>query len=146
MMTRLDEKIRGFVNWPSIKKKTTEIANKVELADGYRQKLVSQLSGGNQQKVLFGKAFGQDVDVYIFDEPTVGVDMGTRAALYLLIKNLAEAGKGVVLISSDLPEVLNLSHRMIILAHGKLTAELSGDDMTEDQVLKHFFDETGASA
>ena len=146
MMARLDEKLRGFVNWIAIRQKTGAIADKVELSEGYRSKLVSQLSGGNQQKVLFGKAFGQDIDVYIFDEPTVGVDMGTRAALYLLIRDLAEAGKAVVLISSDLPEVLNLSHRLLVFAHGKITAELSGDSMTEDQVLKHFFDETGATA
>ena len=146
MMDRLDERLRGFVNWRAIKAKTDRIADTVELPESYRPKLVSQLSGGNQQKVLFGKAFGQDIDLYIFDEPTVGVDMGTRAALYLLIKDLAEAGKAVVLISSDLPEVLNLSHRMLVFAHGTITAELSGDDMTEDRVLTYFFDETGATA
>ena len=144
MMARLDEKVRGFVNWRAVRAKTQTISDQVELSDGYRPKLVSQLSGGNQQKVLFGKAFGQDIDIYIFDEPTVGVDMGTRAALYQLIKQLAEAGKAVVLISSDLQEVLNLSQRMLVFAHGKITAELSGEDMVEDQVLKHFFDETGA--
>lgn len=146
MMARLEEKVRGFVNWGAIGQKTENIADRVELSTGYRTKLVSQLSGGNQQKVLFGKAFGQDIDVYIFDEPTVGVDMGTRAALYLLIKDLAEAGKAVVIISSDLPEVLNLSHRMLVFAHGKITAALSGDEMTEDTVLKYFFDESGATA
>nr|WP_245581383.1 sugar ABC transporter ATP-binding protein [Octadecabacter arcticus] len=146
MMARLGEKLQGFVNWRSIKQKTDAISETVKLQEDYRPKLVSQLSGGNQQKVLFGKAFGQDIDLFIFDEPTVGVDMGTRAALYLLIKDLAEAGKAVVIISSDLPEVLNLSHRILVLAHGQITAELSGDDMSEDQVLKYFFDETGATA
>jgi len=135
---------RGTINWGEVRARSNEIAEHVELDEGYRQKLVSQLSGGNQQKVLFGKCFGQDADIYILDEPTVGVDMGTRAALYLLIKELAEAGKAVVVISSDLPEVLHLSHRMLVLAHGHLTAELSGDEMTEDQVLKYFFDESGA--
>ena len=136
----------GFINWKTIRAESERIADHVELHDGYRQKLVSQLSGGNQQKVLFGKCFGQEADIYIFDEPTVGVDMGTRSALYLLIKSLAEAGKAVVVISSDLPEVLNLSHRMLVLAHGRISAELSGDEMVEDQVLKYFFDESGATA
>ena len=81
----------------------------------------------------------------IFDEPTVGVDMGTRAALYLLIKQLAEAGKAIVVISSDLPEAMNIAHRLLVLAHGSISAELSGQDMTEDTVLKYFFDETGAT-
>lgn len=137
----------GFVDWAKVRRRTAEIASHVELHDGYRRKLVSQLSGGNQQKVLFGRCFGQEADIIILDEPTVGVDMGTRAALYLLIKELAEAGKAVVVISSDLPEVLHLSHRMIVLAHGHITAELEGDDLTEEQTLKYFFEEnTGATA
>ncbi|KIN73287.1 sugar ABC transporter ATP-binding protein [Sulfitobacter guttiformis] len=146
MMARLDERLRGFVNWSAVRAATDVTADKVELPQGYRPKLVSQLSGGNQQKVLFGKAFGQPVDLYIFDEPTVGVDMGTRAALYMMIKELAEAGKAVVLISSDLPEVLNLSHRALVFAHGRISAELDGESMTEELILKHFFDETGATA
>ncbi|TDK43155.1 sugar ABC transporter ATP-binding protein [Antarcticimicrobium luteum] len=136
----------GFINWKAVREQSARIADRVELHEGYRAKLVSQLSGGNQQKVLFGKCFGQEADIYVFDEPTVGVDMGTRAALYLLIKQLAEAGKAVVVISSDLPEVLHLSHRMLVLAHGHISAELSGTEMTEDTVLKHFFDESGAKA
>jgi len=136
----------GFINWKEVRAETDRIADYVELHAGYRPKLVSQLSGGNQQKVLFGKCFGQEADIYVFDEPTVGVDMGTRSALYRLIQQLAEAGKAVVVISSDLPEVLNLSHRMLVLAHGRISAELSGDEMVEDLVLKHFFDESGAKA
>ena len=125
-----------------MRERVAEIADRVELPHDYRTKYVSQLSGGNQQKVLFGKAFGQDADVYIFDEPTVGVDMGTRAALYLKIKSLAEAGKAVVVISSDLPEAINLSHRLLVFAHGHVTAELARADATEDTVLKHFFVES----
>lgn len=132
-----------FVKWDEVNAKASAISDKVELHPSYRQKPVAQLSGGNQQKVLFGKCFGQKADLFIFDEPTVGVDMGTRSALYRLIQELAEAGKAVVVISSDLPEVLNLAHRMIVLAHGHIAGELAGADMTEDQVFKLFFDESG---
>lgn len=135
-----------FVPWKAVGKQINTICDHVELQDSYRKKPVSQLSGGNQQKVLFGRCFGQESDVYIFDEPTVGVDMGTRSALYLLIKELTEAGKAVIVISSDLPEVMNLAHRLLILAHGTITAELAGDQMSEEQVLKYFFDESGAAA
>lgn len=107
---------------------------------------VSKLSGGNQQKVLFGKGIGAERDIYIFDEPTVGVDMGTRAALYGLIKDIAESGKAVVVISSDLPEVMNLSHRLLVFSQGKISAELAGPDVTEENILKHFFPQTGAAA
>ena len=133
-----------LIKWREVAAETDLISDRVELHPSYRAKPVSQLSGGNQQKVLFGKCFGQNAEIIIFDEPTVGVDMGTRAALYRLIQTLAEEGRAVVVISSDLPEVMNLSHRMIVLAHGHISAELEGDDMTEDQVLKHFFDESGA--
>ncbi|CAN0137538.1 unnamed protein product, partial [Chrysoparadoxa australica] len=86
----------AFVDRKAVGAEVLTISDHVELSEGYRKKVVSQLSGGNQQKVLFGRCFGQNVDVYIFDEPTVGVDMGTRAALYLLIKELCEAGKAVI--------------------------------------------------
>ncbi len=135
----------GLINRSVVNAAADRIADHVDLPGTYRDKVVSQLSGGNQQKVLFGKCFGQEVDVYILDEPTVGVDMGTRSRLYLLIKELAEAGKAVVVISSDLPEVMNLSHRLLVLAHGRLTAELTGAEISEDRVLEHFFDETGAA-
>ena len=125
--------------------RAAEIFGHVELHESYRSRVVGKLSGGNQQKVLFGKAFGHEADLYIFDEPTVGVDMGTRAALYRLIAELAEAGKAVVVISSDLPEVMNLAHRAIVLANGKITAELPREDLREDIVLRYFFDQPGAS-
>lgn len=142
----MGQKIDGnsqLVNWKAVAQETQKISDHVKIANQNRKKLVSQLSGGNQQKVLFGRCFGQDVDVYIFDEPTVGVDIGTRAALYGLIKELADAGKAVIIISSDLPEVMNLAHRLLVLAHGHITADLSGDEMNEQQVLKYFFDESG---
>jgi ribose transport system ATP-binding protein len=142
----MGQKVGGnsqFVNWKAVAQESRKIADHVELAENNRKKLVSQLSGGNQQKVLFGRCFGQDVDVFIFDEPTVGVDIGTRAALYKLIKELTDAGKAVIVISSDLPEVMNLAHRLLVLAHGHITADLSGDEMNEQHVLKYFFDESG---
>lgn len=133
----------GLISWGGVASESNLLSERVELPVSYRHKPVSQLSGGNQQKVLFAKCFAQEVDVYIFDEPTVGVDMGTRAALYQHIKHLAEAGKAVVVISSDLPEVMNLSHRLIVLSRGRITADLSGDEIIEDQVLKYFFEENG---
>ncbi|ATG47944.1 sugar ABC transporter ATP-binding protein [Celeribacter ethanolicus] len=133
---------RGWIDWRKVRDTVAGIATRVELPDAYRARRVSQLSGGNQQKVLFGKAFGQEADVYIFDEPTVGVDMGTRAALYLKIKALAEAGKAVVVISSDLPEAINLSHRILVFANGQVSAELPRAEASEDTVLKYFFTES----
>ncbi|CDX32166.1 putative ABC transporter, ATP binding protein [Mesorhizobium plurifarium] len=129
----------GFVSPGRIRQLSSEIGRRVDISPAYMKRAVVNLSGGNQQKVLFGKGFGQEREVYIFDEPTVGVDMGTRAALYRLIKEIAEAGKAVVLISSDLPEVMNLAHRLLVFSQGRISAELEGPSITEENVLKHFF-------
>ncbi len=135
-----------FIRPRALRSAAAGIFDTVELKNSYRPKPVAQLSGGNQQKVLFAKSFGHEADLYIFDEPTVGVDMGTRAALYRLIRDIAASGKAVILISSDLPEVLNLAHRVLVMAEGRISAELTGDQRTEDNVLRHFFDETGETA
>lgn len=130
----------------ALRSTAADIFDTVELRPSYRPKAVAQLSGGNQQKVLFAKSFGHEADLYIFDEPTVGVDMGTRSALYRLIADIAASGKAVIVISSDLPEVLNLAHRVLVMAEGRISAELTGDQRSEDNVLRHFFDETGETA
>ncbi len=139
---RMDLMLEGgpLLNLRRLRERAARIFGHVELPESYRSRPVAKLSGGNQQKVLFGKAFGHDADLYIFDEPSVGVDMGTRAALYKLIAELALKGKAVILISSDLHEVMNLAHRGIVLANGRITAELTREELTEDTILRNFFD------
>ena len=119
-------------------------ASRVELSGKNLSRTVAQLSGGNQQKVLFAKGLVHDVDLFVYDEPTVGVDMGTRSALYGLIRDLCEAGSGVVVVSSDLPEILHLCHRVYVMRRGRLVAELQGDAIGESAVLQHFFAEDAA--
>ena len=135
-----------FIRKAKVRQERAKIFDHVELPERYRHRAIAQLSGGNQQKVLFAKSFCHGSKLYIFDEPTVGVDMGTRAALYRLIGELAEAGKAVVLISSDLPEVMNLAYRVVVMAGGRVSAELRGEEVNESAILRHFFHETGASA
>jgi len=129
----------GLRSFSKVRALTDEVGRRVDLSRAFLDRAVSKLSGGNQQKVLFGKGFGADYDLYILDEPTVGVDMGTRAALYRLIKQIAEAGKAVVVISSDLPEVMNLAHRLVVFSHGRISAELERPQISEQAVLKAFF-------
>lgn len=131
----------GFLPFKKLQAEAEEVAEAVELPVAYRGRLVAQLSGGNQQKTLFGRGLGHDYDLYIFDEPTVGVDMGARAAIYDLIRHLTERGKAVVVISSDLPEVMNLSHRLLVFSHGRISAELSRSEISEAAVLTYFFEE-----
>jgi simple sugar transport system ATP-binding protein/ribose transport system ATP-binding protein len=93
------------------------------------------LSGGNQQKVLFARGLLRRPRLLIADEPTRGVDVGSRHAIYELIADQARAGLGVVVISSDVEEVLGLAHRVLVMRGGRVVAELTGDRMTEHEVL-----------
>ena len=136
----------GLVSPKAVRKMTSDIGKRVDLTEAFLGRTTSKLSGGNQQKILFGKSFGRDYDIYIFDEPTVGVDVGTRAALYRIIKSIAEAGKAVVVISSDLPEVMHLAHRLIAFRNGRISGEFEGDAIQEQAVLAAFFDQERKTA
>ncbi len=101
---------------------------------------IEHITGGAQQKVLIGKALVRDVKLFIFDEPTVGVDIGARMLIYRAMRDLCETGAGVLLISSDLPEILHLAHRTYVMYRGELRTELSQEETTEQNVLKYFFE------
>ncbi|WP_122519290.1 sugar ABC transporter ATP-binding protein [Pannonibacter phragmitetus] len=140
LMDRADMRSAAGLLSPSrLSAEAGRIGRKVDLADAYMGRMASSLSGGNQQKILFGKGFAEDREIYIFDEPTVGVDMGTRAALYRIIKQVAEAGKAVVVISSDLHEVMHLAHRLIVFSQGRISAEFDQTQISEEAVLRAFF-------
>lgn len=108
------------------------------------ERAVDHFSGGNQQKVLLAKSLTRAVKLFVFDEPTVGVDVGTRVAIYEFIRDLCEAGAGVLLISSDLPEVLHLTSRVYVMCRGRLTAELHGAEITQESVLRYCFEREAA--
>lgn len=98
---------------------------------------IGALSGGNQQKVVIGRWIASEPDLMILDEPTRGVDVGTKEEIHRLVRCFAEDGKGIMLISSDLPEILALSHRIIVMHEGDQVAELAHAEATEEAVLKH---------
>jgi ABC-type sugar transport system, ATPase component len=99
--------------------------------------IVNNLSGGNQQKVVLGKWLFCDSKILIFDEPTRGIDVGTKYAIYELIEALAREGRGVIVISSDLPEILGLTDRLLVLYEGNLTATLTTAKTTQEEVLNY---------
>jgi ribose transport system ATP-binding protein len=96
---------------------------------------VRALSGGNQQKVVIGKWLSTAPSILIMDEPTRGIDVGSKSQIYDLIHALADAGKGIILISSEIPEILELSDRVIVFAAGTPTAELDPTKTTQDEIL-----------
>lgn len=103
------------------------------------------LSGGNQQKLLFARSLMCSPSVLIADEPTRGVDVGSKRAIYDLLVEMAQNGMGIIVISSELEEVLGLAHRTLVMRHGRFTADLSGDEMNEQTVLAAAFAETNAT-
>ena len=118
------------------------LAERLQLHPLKISRQVDQFSGGNQQKVMLAKCLTRDVNLYVFDEPTVGVDVGTRVEIYKFIASLAASGAAVVVVSSDLPEVVNMSNRLYVMHRGKVQAELIGEDITQENVLKNFFDKS----
>jgi ribose transport system ATP-binding protein len=126
------------------RERVTRIARRLNLHPFAIERAVGQFSGGNQQKVLLAKALSREVRLFVLDEPTVGVDVGTRVAIYRFIAELCHAGAGILLVSSDLPEILRLSHRAYVMFRGALRAELDGRDLTEERVLGCFFEDEAA--
>ncbi|HCR82750.1 sugar ABC transporter ATP-binding protein [Muricomes intestini] len=96
----------------------------------------SSLSGGNQQKVIVAKALGQKMKVVIMDEPTKGVDVGAKAEIYQIMGDLAKQGYAIVLISSEMPEILGMSDRVVAMCNGKVTGELNRDEATQERILE----------
>jgi ribose transport system ATP-binding protein len=94
------------------------------------------LSGGNQQKVVIAKWLARDCDVLIFDEPTRGIDVGAKEEIYRLLNGLAEEGKAIIMISSELPEVLRLSHRIVVMSQGRVTGQLSNEEADQETVMR----------
>ncbi|MFO1055585.1 MAG: ATP-binding cassette domain-containing protein [Dongiaceae bacterium] len=128
----------------SEKRRTRELAQRLNLQPLNIERPVEHFSGGNQQKVMLAKALAREVKLFVFDEPTVGVDVGTRVAIYGFIRELCEAGAAILLVSSDLPEILHLTNRVYVMYRSRLRAELAGAEITQDRVLAHFFEREAA--
>jgi len=131
---------RFFLRCGAEREIVLQLAGSLNLQPQDPERRVDQYSGGNQQKVLLARTLTRDVKLFIFDEPTVGVDVGARVIIYEFIRDLCEAGAAVLLVSSDLPEILHLSNRAYVMYRGMLNAELHGPEITEKNVLKRFFE------
>jgi ribose transport system ATP-binding protein len=121
-----------------------ELSHRLNLHPLKIERRVDLFSGGNQQKALLAKVLTRDTKLFVFDEPTVGVDVGTRAAIYEFLRDLCQEGAAIALISSDLPEILHLTNRAYVFYRGEVRAELKGAQITEQNVLCHFFGQEAA--
>ena len=123
----------GRVDEPALAKVAADYIASLAIRTPSDKQEVRLLSGGNQQKVVIAKWLLRDCDILIFDEPTRGIDVGAKAEIYRLLQSLAEAGKAIIVISSELPEVLRLSHRIAVMCEGRLTGILPGGPGTSQQ-------------
>ena len=117
------------------------IVERLRLRPPRIERAVANFSGGNRQKVLLARGLTREIRIFLFDEPTVGIDVGAKLEVYELMKTLVAAGAAIVLVSSELPEVMSLSNRLYVMHRSRMVAELTGDDINEPNVLAHFFRE-----
>ena len=129
----------GFVNATAEQDAAVRATKELQVHPADISRLVAGLSGGNRQKLLLARGLIRTHRVFLLDEPTVGVDVGAKSEIYHHLQKLTEGGAAVMLISSELPEILHLSNRVYVLAHGEIKAELEGSDVTEQRVLSNFF-------
>jgi rhamnose transport system ATP-binding protein len=111
-------------------------AGRLEVKTGALDMTATTMSGGNQQKVVIAKWLATDPKLLIIDEPTRGIDVGTKAEVHRLLSELAGQGLAILMISSELPEVLGMADRVLVVCEGRITAELSRDDATPEAVMK----------
>lgn len=124
-----------FVSASKVEKTASEYVDRLKVKTPSVHQEIKFLSGGNQQKVVIAKWLLRDCDILIFDEPTRGIDVGAKGEIYKLIDELAASGKAIIMISSELPEVLRMSHRVIVMAEGEITGELTSEEATQEKIM-----------
>lgn len=130
---------RGWLNLRAEAAKVARVLEKLGVRPLAPEQTVVQFSGGNRQKVMLARGLMRDIRVFLFDEPTVGIDVGAKAEIYELMRNLVADGAAILLASSELPEILNLSNRVYVMHEGEVVAHLEGERRTEAEVLNAFF-------
>lgn len=126
----------GFTNMSGVTQIAKDYVEKLAIKTPSVKQKVKNLSGGNQQKVVIAKWLLRDSEVLIFDEPTRGIDIGAKNEIYKLLFDLAAEGKSIIMISSELPEVLRLSDRIMVMCEGRITGELDIKDATQENIMK----------
>ena len=134
----LDDYVKfGWIDDATIDKVSAETNALLKTKTPSMEQLLKNLSGGNQQKVIVARWLMKESDIFIFDEPTRGIDVGAKSEMYTLMEELASKGKSVIMISSELAEIQRLSDRVIVMCEGRITAELDIADATQEEIMKY---------
>ena len=138
VLSSLDDYIKfGWINDSKIESDAIRENDKLKTKTPSIRQLARNLSGGNQQKVIIARWLLKDSDIFIFDEPTRGIDIGAKSEMYTLMEELARKGKSVIMISSELSEIQRLSDRVVVMCEGRITAEIDIKDATQETIMKY---------
>lgn len=134
----IDTFLKGLlIDDGKIKKTANDFVGALDIKCSSTEQIAKTLSGGNQQKVVIAKWLLRDSDILIFDEPTKGIDVGAKSEIYSIIQKLANAGKGIIMISSELEEILRMSDRILVMSEGRKTAELDIAEATQEKIMTY---------
>ena len=126
----------GLLNGSRIREQCQKQREALQIKTPSLDELIKNLSGGNQQKVLISRWLMMEPEIFILDEPTRGIDVGAKAEIHRLIGELAEAGKAVIMVSSEMPELLSMSDRILVMHEGDYSGEISRTEATQEKILQ----------
>ena len=137
MLASLEDYIHAkvFVDDKKTEKVTNEYIDKLSIKTPTTSQLVKNLSGGNQQKIVVAKWLVKNCDILIFDEPTRGIDVGAKSEIYQLMNQLVKMGKSIIMISSEMPELLRMCDRVVVMCEGAVTGELDIAQATQEKIM-----------
>ena len=133
---------QGLINGKKLKDVAFGVMSNLNLRPLDIERFIGTLSGGNQQKVIIGRWVAANTEVFLFDEPTRGIDIGAKSEIYNLIEKLAREGKAIIVVSSEMPEVMRISDRVLVIKGGKITAQLTGNEITEENIAQYAISST----
>ena len=125
----------GLYNKGKARRASEEYIEKLNIKTPSADQIVGNLSGGNQQKIVIAKWLLNDPDIIILDEPTPGIDVGAKRDIYLLLGNLVRQGKAVIMISSEIPELMGICDRIMVMCEGNYSGEVSREEFSQERIM-----------
>lgn len=127
----------GIVKEKQCQETSEQLVKALRIKTPHLQQPALHLSGGNQQKIIIARWVCKDTDILIFDEPTRGIDVGAKLEIYELMNRLVAKGKSIIMISSELPEILGMCDRILVMRNGRITGELDNATATQENIMKY---------
>ncbi len=125
----------GKINKKEVDAVVKDSIAKLKIKTPSGKTLIQSLSGGNQQKVIIARWLANNPDILIMDEPTRGIDVGAKYEIYQIMIDLVKQGKSIIMISSEMPELIGMSNRIIVMCNGHITGEVEGEDATQEKIM-----------